>query len=303
MGHAAKASRMIALVALCTLGCIKTAILNGQIKGTRDGSVAIDTLSDFEVARSIAYAGLGQFEGMHELAPDNEDALFLLTKGWTASTFAFIEDDYELAVDADDEMRADYHRARARAAYDRAIHYGVTLLEIRAKGFDKARNNLASMKGYLSQFAKNDALNLLWVGQAWLAKANVAKDDPAVVAELHVGEALVERSVELDETAAYAAGRAALGSFHARTAMAELDVAFKHFLRANELTHGNALLTKFAMAKTYFCMKGDKASYEKTLREVVDAADVLPEQRLQNTIAKRRARRYLGKSRMAACGF
>src|SRR5258707_5177940 len=137
MGHAAKGSRMIALVAVCTVGCIKAAILNGQIKGTRDGSVAIDPLSDFEVARTIAYGGLGQFEGMHELAPDNEDALFLLTKGWTATAFAFIEDDYEMAVDADDEARAEYHRARARAAYDRAIHYGVTLLEMRAKGFDK----------------------------------------------------------------------------------------------------------------------------------------------------------------------
>jgi hypothetical protein len=123
------------------------------------------------------------------------------------------------------------------------------------------------------------------------------------VAELHVGEALVERSVELDERAAYAAGRAALGSFHSRTAMAELDQALKHFLRAIELTRGNALLVKVALAKSYYCMKGDKASYEKTLREVVDAGDVLPEQRLENTIAKRRARRYLTKSRMAACGF
>src|SRR5256885_14808965 len=114
-------------VALMSVGCIKSTILNGQIKGTRDGSVAIDTLSDYEVARNIAFAGLGQFEGMHELAPDNEDALFLLTKGWTASTFAFIEDDWEIAVDADDDTRAEYHRARARAAYDRAIQYGVAL--------------------------------------------------------------------------------------------------------------------------------------------------------------------------------
>ena len=294
---------IVAMAAIFAVGCIKTTILNGQIKGTREGSVAIDTLSDFEVARTIAYAGLGQFEGMHELAPDNEDALFLLTKGWTATAFAFIEDDYEMAVDADDEARAEYHRGRARAAYDRAIHYGVTLLEMRAKGFDKAKNNIASMKGYLSQFYRNDALTLLWVGQAWLAKSNVAKDDPAVVAELHVGEALVERSVELDENAAYAAGHAALGAYHARTAMAELDMSLKHFMRAIELTRGNALLPKFTLARTYYCMKGDKASYEKTLREVVDAADVLPEQRLQNTIAKRRARRYLSKSRMANCGF
>jgi hypothetical protein len=284
-------------------GCIKTAILNGQIKGTRDGSVAIDTLSDYEVARGIAFAGLGQFEGMHELAPDNEDALFLLTKGWTATTFGFIEDDYEAAADADDEVRADYHRARARAAYDRAIQYGIALLEMRAKGFDKAKINVASMKTYLAQFHKNDAINLLWVGQAWLAKSNIAKDDPAVVAELHVGELLVERSIELDEPAAYAAGHAALGAYHARTAMAELDQSLRHFQRAIELTRGGALLAKFNLARTYYCMKGDKTSYEKTLHEVIDAGDVLPEQRLQNTIAKRRARRYLGKPRMAACGF
>jgi hypothetical protein len=109
--------------------------------------------------------------------------------------------------------------------------------------------------------------------------------------------------VALDETAAYANGHAALGSYHARTAMAELDVAQKHFARAIQLTQGKALLPKFHFARSYYCMKGDKANYEATLREVVDAPDALPEQRLQNTIAKRRARRYLGKSRMANCGF
>jgi hypothetical protein len=286
-----------------TTGCIKSTILNGQIKGTRDGSVAVDTLSDYEVARGIAYAGLGQFEGMHQLAPENEDALFLLTKGWTATGFGFIEDEYEIAIDAEDDAKADYQRARARAAYDRAIQYGVALLQMRAPGFDKAKTNAASIKQYLTVFEKKDAITLLWVGQAWLARTNMAKDDPAIVAELHVGEALIERSVALDETAAYASGLAALGSYHARTAMAELDVAQKHFARAIQLTQGKALLIKFNYARSYYCMKGDKANYETTLREVVEAPDALPEQRLQNTIAKRRARRYLGKSRMAACGF
>jgi hypothetical protein len=286
-----------------TMGCIKTTILNGQIKGTRDGSVAVDSLSDYEVARGIAFAGLGQFEGMHQLAPENEDALFLLTKGWTATGFGFIEDEYEMAIDADDEAKADYHRARARAAYDRAIQYGIALLQMRAPGFEKAKNNASSIKQYLNAFEKRDTLNLLWVGQAWVARVNMAKDDPAIVAELHVGEAIIERSVALDETAAYANGHAALGSYHARTAMAELDAAKKHFDRAIQLTGGKALLPKFHLARSYYCMKGDKANYEATLREVVDAPDALPEQRLQNTIAKRRARRYLGKSRMASCGF
>jgi hypothetical protein len=286
-----------------TTGCIKSTILNGQIKGTREGSVAVDTLSDYEVARGIAFAGLGQFEGMHQLAPDNEDALFLLTKGWTATGFGFIEDEYEMAVDAEDEAKADYHRARARAAYDRAIQYGLLLLQMRVPGFEKSKTNANTIKQYLSGFEKKDALNLLWVGQAWLARVNMAKDDPAIVAELHVGEALLERSIALDETLAYAAAHAALGSYHARTPMAELDAAQKHFKRAIELTQGKALLPKFNYARSYFCMKGDKANYEATLKEVVDAPDALPEQRLQNTIAKRRARRYLGKMRMANCGF
>ena len=50
-------------------------------------------------------------------------------------------------------------------------------------------------------------------------------------------------------------------------------------------------------------MKGDKENYVKTLNEVVEAGDVFPEQRLTNTIAKRSAKRYLGKERMKDCGF
>jgi hypothetical protein len=294
---------LVAALVASMSGCVKSTLLNGQIKGTREGAAAIDTLSDYEVARSIAFAGLGQFEGMHELAPDNADALFLLTKGWAAAGFAFIEDEYEVAADADDESRAEYQRARARAAYDRAVQYGVMLLEMRATGFEKAKNNVDSMKAWLAKFEKDDAVNLLWVGQAWLAKVNMAKDDAAVVAELYVGEELVLRSLELDENIGYGAGHAALGAYHARTAMAELDASYKHFTRAIAQTHGKALLPKLALAKTYYCMKGDKVSYEKTLHEIIDAPDALPEQRLQNTVAKRRARRYLSKVRLASCGF
>jgi predicted RNA-binding Zn-ribbon protein involved in translation (DUF1610 family) len=50
-------------------------------------------------------------------------------------------------------------------------------------------------------------------------------------------------------------------------------------------------------------MKGDKENYVKTLTEVLEAGDTMPEQRLQNTIAKRRAKRYMGKERLKACGF
>ena len=59
-------------------GCIESMLTNGQIATTRKASAAFDTISDYELARSAAMAGLVQFEGMHKLAPDNEDALFML---------------------------------------------------------------------------------------------------------------------------------------------------------------------------------------------------------------------------------
>ncbi len=86
---------------LGTSGCLKQIILDGQIEGTRKASGAIDGFSDFEVARTAAFAGATQFEGMHYLAPSNEDALFMLTKTWTSLTFAFIEDDMEQAEDTE----------------------------------------------------------------------------------------------------------------------------------------------------------------------------------------------------------
>lgn len=289
---------------LGTTGCIKTAILNGQIKGTRDGSAAVDTLSDYEVARGIAFAGLGQMEGMRKLAPENEDALYMLTKSWAGVGFAFIEDDYEIADDAEDEAMAEYHRTRARNAYDRSIQYGIALLERKAEGFEAAKVNQEAFEKYLKNFdSEDDVGNLLWLGQAWLARVNVSKDMPELIGELYVGVSLVKRSVELDEKAFHALGHTMLGAYHARTAMAELDDSLKHFKRALELNGGKALMTKYQFAKTYYCQKGDKDGYEKTLQEILDAGDLLPEQRLQNAIAKRRAARYLSEKRKENCGF
>lgn len=298
---------MTAALSLGSAGCIKQMILDGQIESTRKASAAIDTLSDYEVAKGVAFSGLAQFEGMHYLAPQNENALFLLTKGWAGATYGFIEDEMEQTEDAQG-MESGlylYHQARAKAGYDRAIHYGIELLEMKNDGFEAARRNDDTIKAWLKGFddKEQDVPALFWTGYAWLAKTNVAKEDPAVVADLFIGAAMMARAVELDETYMYGSGHVALGAYHARTAMAELDESKKHFERALQINGGKHLMTQLNYAIKYHCMKGDKASYEKTLTGVIDAGDLLPEQRLQNTIAKRRAKRWMGKDRMESCGF
>ena len=293
-------------IATGTSGCLKKILLNGQIKGTRDGSAAVNTIHDFEVARAIARAGLGQLEGMHKLAPENTDALFMLARGWGGATFGFTEDDYEIAVEKEDEVEAAYHLSRARAGWERAVHYGVELLGHHAEGFDAARRNQETMRSWVVEnFSDPDqAEELLWVGYAWVGRVSANKEVPEYVGELHVGIEIVRRSVELDETVVHATGHTILGAYHARTAMAELDESKKHFDKAIEINGGKFLPTKLNYATRYHCAKSDKASWEKTLNEVLAAGDPIPEARLQNVIAKRRARRYLGNEVWEEdCGF
>jgi TRAP transporter T-component len=68
-------------------------------------------------------------------------------------------------------------------------------------------------------------------------------------------------------------------------------------------TERKNLIVQFTYAVTYACAKGDRGLYESLLNEVLSAQDPDPNQRLGNMVAKRRAKRFLGKQRMLDCGF
>ena len=296
---------VLVVLALSTAGCIEKMLINGQIEGTRRASGAFNTLGDFEMAKTAAQAGLVQFEGMHNLAPWNDDALFMLAKGYVGYAFAFCEDDMESAIDAGDESLADYHRKRAKMGYDRAVFYGLQYLSHRDEGFLAARKNEQTLKTWLTaNFAeKDDAEILFWTGYGWMARVNLLKGEPEYVADLFVGVDMIERAFELNPELEDFGGYVALGAYHARAQIAELDESKKLFDAAMTKTKGKSLLVHFAYARTYACAKVDRPLYEKLLNDALAADDPDPAQRLNNTIAKRRAKRYLGKQWMSDCGF
>ncbi|WP_394823385.1 TRAP transporter TatT component family protein [Pendulispora albinea] len=286
-------------------GCFRAIATKTQISATREASDAFNTIGDYELAKSAASAGLVQFEGMHVLAPSNEDALFLLLKGWVGYAFAFPEDDYEAASDAGDDDLAEYHKKRTRMAYERAIFYGVELLKERESGFDDAKKNDAALRSWLDKSfsSKEDAEILFWLGYGWLGRTNIAKDDPAVVADLFVAVALLDRSRKLDPNVMHHGAETAIASYHARSAVAELDQSKTMFEDVLAKTQRKSLVVQLNYASRYACLKGDRPLYEKLLNEVLTAEDPDPGQRLANTVAKRRAKRYLGKAHMTDCGF
>jgi hypothetical protein len=295
---------LFALLACGPIGCIDAVLADGQIAATREASSSFNEMGDYELARSATQAGMVQLEGMHALRPNNDDALFMLTQGWVSYAYAFPQDDYEEAVDKGDDDTADYDKKRANLALGRAVFFGLELLSHRDDGFAAAKRNDGLMKKWLADhFAKkSDAPDLFWAGYAWLDQVDLNQEIPELVADLFIGVDLVERSVALDPALEHWSGTIALAAYHARPS-GEMEQAKQMFDLALEKTQRKNLMVQLTYAQTYACLKGDRALYEQLLNEVLAAQDPDPEQRLSNTLAKRRAKRFLGRSRMVDCGF
>jgi hypothetical protein len=279
-------------------------LLDGQIAGTKEGGEAVNTFHDFEVARAVARTGMAQFEGLYRLAPYNEEILLLLTRGWAGSTFAFTEDDYEQAMEKKDDQLIAYHRARNIAGFNRAKFFATQLLNAKAHGFEAAQRNYETITAWLKENFrdKKEAEDLLWASFAWIGQVG-AEMEPATIANLYVGVAIAERSIELDENLEYGTGHIILGAYQARPS-GDVVESKRHFDAAMKINGGKFLSTQFNMAKRYYCIKSDRQNYEKMLNEVLAAGDPLPAARLQNLIAKRKARRYLdNKIFQEDCGF
>jgi hypothetical protein len=281
-------------------------VYHNTLKWTREGAPQINTFHDYDIARTTAMAGLGQLEGLHYLVGENKNGLHMLNRAWAGVAFGFIDDDRELALEAKDESLAEYHAQRARAACKRARYYGEQLLRQREDGYDAALRNASTLQAWLTEHYTDADLaeELFWLGFSIVGTVTFDRENPAAVAELWVGVEILNHVVRLDETVERGLAHTVLGAYHARSAMAELDEAKKHLDRAVQIQGGKMLSTYVTLAQSYYCMKRDKQSYVKTLESVLAAGDPLPEARLQNVIAKRKARRYLGnKMWQEECGF
>ncbi len=297
----------LAVCALFTGGCISNKMVaDTSFTVARAASIGVETVQDYEGAEKMAYSGLAQLESLHALSPENVDGLFLLVRAWTGVGQGFIMDEYERALERDDQPEANYQLLRARAAFERAKQYGLMLMALRAKGFEAATKNDTTLRAWLVEHLRDKDLSqeLLWLGAAWLGRVQADSENAEVIADLWIGVELVEHSVRLDETTEFGLGHVILGAYHARAAIGEFEEAKQHFDRAMQINGGKYLPTQLQMAQRYYCQKHDKVGYDRSLNAVLDAVDPLPAARLENTVAKRFARRYQGNKRwQAECGF
>jgi len=292
-------------VAVATTGCAeryvmiqtgifpKPMLFEDALSWTREASDTVQTMHDFEAAEETAYGSMGMLEGLHKLVPDDEDGLLLLTKAWAGIAFAFMDDEREDALDHKDEKLAAYHEARARQAFKRARFFGTELVNLHTTGFKEAQRNAETLRAWLKDnyTSKDRAEELLWLAFSIVGRVGFDLDNPETVSELWIGVELAEQSLRLDENLEYGTGHTMVGA--AQAGLQDYTSAKKHFDRALEISGGKVLTAQVTMATRYYCPKRDKKNYFDMLNQVLAAPDPLPEQRLSNTIAKRRARRYL----------
>lgn len=257
----------------------------------------LESYWDYETMGKAFPASIVQLEGILRIVPDNQVILQQGVAAYVGYGYGWIEDRIEEADATDDYEEADHLRRRAKMLYLRAKDLAEHLVDLKTLGgrAEATSGGLDEFEAWLdAQFVeKEQVMVLLWWGQAWAAYINLAMEDMEVVADVPLAKAILQHSVDLDPDSLYSAGRMALGILWSAQLPPDMDLSKKYFEEGLKATERRNLLLQMNMARFYAVNLGDHKLFTELLEEVVNAGDVLPEARLGNLIARRRAERYL----------
>lgn len=262
-------------------GVINTVAVNATTNIVDYGLEAIFEESDLDFAEHAIPGNLILLEALYRAKDKDDDHLaFLLTQGYTGYTLGFVED-----VDPE----------RAKVLYTRARDYGLRSLRKNKKFSEAFDQGQDEFKQSLQQFGKPDVPMIFWTANAWGNLINVSISDPAVLGDLPKVNAMMEFVLKHDETYFYGSAHLYFAAILATTPKnlgGKPDSARYHFEQCFAIGKNAFILPHLYMAKSYCVQMQDKALFEKLLSTIDETSlEILPEQRLVNAIAKRKAKR------------
>jgi hypothetical protein len=291
-GPAAFAAALLLLSACDTekLAADSTAELFGR------AAPGIEQHWDYVLVGKSFPASIIQLEGLLRVVPENEVIGLSLVSAYIGYGTGWIEDRVEVADIEDDYEEASHLRRRALVMYNRAWDLSQHFLRLREPGFDDAlAGGVESLEAWANKWftIKADAPILLWAGASLGARINMGMEDIDTVADLPLAKVLLERSVELDPDFMFMIGKMTMGVLAASEFPPDMERAKLILDEVLEKTERRNLMVQMRMARYYAVNAGDSKLFRELLEEVIEAGDVLPEARLSNAIARRRAQRYL----------
>ncbi len=272
------------LLALFTPGC--TSLMRAGIGASgpfiEDMMDAANRSDDPDLMREGAPALLMLLDGLIASSPDSYDLLVLASKTYCGYALAFAEEE-------DPEW--------ATRLYTKGRDYGMEALKLQ-KGFRRTLEEGASFEEEAGRLRLSSIGAIFWTANSWAGLINLNLKDPMVLFDLPSVLALMNRVKELDHTYYYGGAHLFFGMYYASQpamigggpakAKPEFDALFT--INGDRFLMGNVFYARY-----YATAALDRALFESELKKVLAAPpDALPDVRLINEIAKRKARKLLG---------
>lgn len=285
---------VLGAVALALAGCsVRRLAIRSLGSALASGGDVYASDDDPELVAGALPFTLKTIEALLAADPRNRELLLAAASGFTQYAYAFVQQEADF-VEARDLARATELRARARRLYLRALGYGFRALELDAPGLRaRLQADPGAAAAALAGLRKEHVPPLYWTAAAWAAAIALAKEDGELTADLGAVEAMMRRALALDEGyeegalheffLVYEGSRASVGGSLAR--------AREHFERAVALSRGRKAGPLVSLAETMAVATQDRAEFERLLRQALALdPDAVPELRLANVLAQRRAR-------------
>jgi len=266
------------------------------------GDALADTGSTFasdndpELIRDALPFSLKLIESLLAESPRHQGLLLAAASGFTQYSYAFIQQEAD-ETEPRDLSEAERLKTRARGLYLRARNYGVRGLETRHRNFGSSLRQ--DPKGAAQMASLRDVPLLYWTAASWGAAIAISKDNPELIADLPIVEALIDRALELDEDYDSGAIHSFLITYETSRTGGKGDPYQRsrhHFDRAMELSAGQLASPLVALAEAVSIGLQDRIEFESLLgRALAIQVDAKPEWRLANLVMQRRARWLLSR--------
>jgi predicted anti-sigma-YlaC factor YlaD len=289
---------LLVVLAVAVEGCsVKKMAINMAGNALAQGGTTFSSDDDPELVRQAVPFSLKLMESLLAESPMHEGLLFATASGFTQYAFAFVQQDAD-ELEEKDFAASEALKVRARKLYLRARNYGLRGLELRHAGFENALRQ--DGKKAVRSASKADVPLLYWTAVSWGAAISVSKDNPELIGDKPLVEALIDRALELDESFDRGAIHAFLISYESARVGAAGDPearARKHFERAMELAQGQSAGPLVSLAEAVSLPKQNKTEFESLLQKALSLnPDAVPDSRLVNLVMQRRARWLLSRT-------
>ena len=283
---------VIPLLGLLTFGCasIQRLAINQVGNALAKQGEAFSSDEDPELVGDAIPFSLKLIESLLAQNPGHPGLLLAATSGFTQYAFGWIQES-AVEIEKDDAAKAAYQQERARHLYLRARNYGLRGFEVAHPGFERAIHS--DPRSAMRLLGRADVPLLYWTAASWGLAISLSKDQPDVVADLPIVEAMIDRALELDESFERGAIHSFLITYELNRQGGDGDPVSrsrKHFERSVELSGGMLASPYVTFAESASVQTQNRAEFESLLRQALAInPDSKPQWRLENRISQKHA--------------